>query len=395
MDFNPRNDGLRNSDIREWTRRIQEAKAVNLAQGLCHTEPTPQKIRAVRAARHAMLEGLRVIGFNTYSHYSGEPALRNLIARKALEYNNLRINPDTDVIVTCGASGAFECAVEALMQPGDEAIVFEPVYTYHTSLLRKKGVVIRPVRLRPPGWTFDVSELERAVTAKTKMIVLNTPNNPTGKVFLRSELESIAALCRRHPQISVVTDEVYEFMVFDGHQHVSFASLPGMWERTITMNSFSKPLGITGWRVGYAIAPEIAIKVMGFTNEYEYVCAPTPLQHGVLAAFEEWTPLHDQGRAFARKRDMLCDALSSAGLPHNRPQGSMYVLVDVGALGGADAVAINSRLIANPGVGGVPAQGFYSDETGKHQIRFCYGVMDSVLQVAAERLALLRGEMGG
>jgi aminotransferase len=383
----PFSRGQVNSDIREWTRLIESKGAINLAQGVCHVEPFPEKIAAIGAAREALEAGIHKSGWNTYSHFTGITELREQVARKAREFNHIREATADSVMITDGASGAFTCAMVSLVQPGghEEVVVFEPYYTYHTFLLKLLGITPKPVPLRPPHWSFTRHDLEAAASSNTRAILVNTPANPSGKVFSREELETIRSFCIER-DLWAITDEVYEFMVYDGLEHASLASLPGMWERTVTMQSFSKPLSITGWRVGSALAPPEVLRCLGFANEYAYVCAPTPLQHGVIAGFKDWRSFLPQRDIYQRKRDILCTALESAGLRIYRPSGSIYVLADVSRFGLEDDVAVNMMLIDRVGVGGVPAHGFYSDDSGKQQIRFCFAVEDEILHEAAQRL---------
>ncbi len=386
MKLSPYVTGARNSDIREWTNYIQERNAINLAQGICHIEPSEEKRQAVASACEMVERGLTQSGYNSYAHYSGIPELRRVIAAKAKGFNGLDVDADSEILVTNGASGAFNCAVHAIAQAGEEVILFEPLYTYHIYLLRIHGFQPRTVRLRPPAWSFTIDDLEAAYSEKTRAIVVNSPANPTGKVFSCAELRIVAQFCEKH-DLWAITDEVYEFMTFDGLSHVSLAALPGMWERTVTLNSFSKPLGLTGWRVGYSIAPREITQAMGYFNEYAYVCAPTPLQRAIATAFENWRAFEGLRRIYQHKRDILCKALHVAEFPYHEPKGAFYVLVDVSRLGLEDGEAANRRLIDKPKIGGVPAHDFYTDGSGKQQIRFCYAVEDRVLQDAAERLS--------
>lgn len=383
--------GLKNSDIRKWTLYIETRGAINLAQGICHVEPSNEKKKVVATACAMLERGLVERGYNSYAHFSGIPKLRQVIAQKAKAFNGLDVHPDTEVLVTDGASGAFSCAVSALTNPGDEIILFEPYYEYHASHLRSVGRLSKTVRLRPPNWSFTLADLEAAWSERTKAIVVNTPANPSGKVFSEDELSMIASFCEKK-DIFAVTDEVYEFMTFDGLQHRSLAALPGMWKRTVTINSFSKPLSITGWRVGYSIAPRELTQAMGYYNEFGYVCAPTPLQHAIAEVFGEWSVFTQLSGVYQAKRDILCNALRKTGLSFYEPKGAFYVLVDISSLQLGDDVAANTRLIDDPGIGGVPAHDLYTDESGRYQIRLCYAIEDALLRDAADRLRRLARE---
>jgi aminotransferase len=269
--------GIEQSDIRRMSRVCMDLGGVNLGQGLCD-QPVPD---AVKAAAKAAIDADHSI----YSKYEGIDPLRAAIARKMAAYNGLPCDPDTEVLVTAGSTGGFVAAALSFVEEGDEVILFSPFYGYHLNVLKMARPVIRSVTLRGPDWAFDRDELARTFDAKTKAVVINTPCNPCGKVFTREELAFIAGLCVEHDCLAI-TDEIYESILYDGREHVSIATLPGMRERTITLSGFSKTYNMTGWRLGYAVAaPELTAR-MGVVNDLLYICAPTPLQHGVLAALE-------------------------------------------------------------------------------------------------------------
>ena len=391
--------GLKNSNIRRFTDLCNARKAVNLAQGLCHVECSAIKLKAIEAYKEALDKGKTLPGFDTYVSYKGIPILLQRIAEKARAYNKFSEidpgNPGRNIMVTAGALGAFNCALEAFLEPGDEAILFQPYYSFYRDQLLVKHMVPRAVTLRPPHWAFTREDLEAVVSARTRAIVVNTPGNPTGKVFRQDELALIADFCHDHDLIAI-TDEVYEFMVFDGLQHISLATLPGMWERTVTISSFGKMLSATGWRIGYVIAPEELIREMGYSNEFETACASAPAQWAVAAALEDLEPFLALGQVFQRKRDLLCCALDKAGFHFQKPSGAVYVLVDVASLMSSwnltTSEEVTLRLIENPGIGTVPAEDFYLDDSGSRQVRFCFAVFDGLLRDAEERLASLQIE---
>src|SRR6266403_107117 len=234
------------SEIRVMSVECERVRGVNLAQGVCDTEVPPVVRRAAEAAIEA--------GANQYTRLDGIPALRQAIARKMRDYNRLDVDPDREVLVTSGATGGFSAACLALLNPGDEVILFEPFYGYHTHTLRAMGVVPLFVRLDAPDWKFKAEDVERVITPRTRAIVINSPANPSGKVFSRKELESLADIVIRR-DLTLFTDEIYEYFLYDGQQHTSAASLPGMAERTVTVSGFSKTFSITGWRIGYVTCP--------------------------------------------------------------------------------------------------------------------------------------------
>ena len=270
------------AEIRSMTIECEKVNGINLAQGVCDTEvPLP-----VRNAAYAAIDQ----GVNTYTRYDGLAELRRAIARKLRDYNNITADPDTDIIVSAGSTGALYSACLALLDPGDEVIVFEPYYGYHVSTLVAVEAVPVYVTMRPPEWTFEPRDLESAITPRTKGIIVNTPANPSGKVFSLPELECISELAIHH-DLFVFTDEIYEYIVYDGHHHISPGSLPGMAERTITISGFSKTFSITGWRVGYSVSDARWAQTIGYVNDLVYVCASAPLQAAVSAGIEELHPV--------------------------------------------------------------------------------------------------------
>jgi aminotransferase len=374
--------GIAQSDIRKMSRRAMELGAVNLGQGICD-QPTPDP---VKAAAKAAIDADRSI----YSKYEGIDELRRAIARKMAAYNGLPCDPDTEVLVTAGSTGGFVAAALSFVQEEDEVILFSPFYGYHFNVLRLARPTIRSVTLRGRDWAFDEAELRRAFTPRTKAIVINTPCNPCGKVFTRAELELVARLCLEHDCLAI-TDEIYEYILYDGHRHVSLATLPGMRERTITLSGFSKTYNMTGWRLGYAVAPPELTARMGVVNDLLYICAPTPLQHGVLAAFDLPPAYYEQmSRDYARKRAQTMAACDAVGLQSLPPQGSYYLMVDVRGAGFADDRAAADALLSRCGVAAVPGSSFYVDPAdGRHQLRLCFAKQDHDLDKACAGLARL------
>jgi aminotransferase len=326
-------------------------------------------------------------GLNTYTRFDGLAELRAALAVKLAKYNGIIADPDTEITISVGATGSFHCACLALLNPGDEVILFEPAYAYHINAILAVEAVPRVVRMRSPEWAFSWADLEQAVTSRTKAIVVNTPGNPSGKVFTRMELENIAELADRH-DLFVLTDEIYEYFLFDGRQHISVASLPGMAERTITIGGYSKTFSITGWRIGYSVAHARWARLIGAMNDLLYVCAPAPLQYGVTVGIRELGQSFYAAlaRDYQAKRDRFCEALSKAGLPPSVPQGAYYVLADVFRLPGETGKARAMYLLDKTGVAGVPGEAFFTGADGHRFIRFCFAKTDADLDAACRRI---------
>ena len=355
---------------------------VNLAQGVCDTEvPQPVAARAVEAIAQ---------GHNIYTRLDGIAPLRQAIADKLARHNGMTADPDGEILVTSGATAAFQAACMALFDPGDEVILFEPFYGYHLNTLRSLRVNAASVPLAAPNWAMDLNALRAAVTPRTRGIVINSPSNPCGKVFSRSELEAIAALAIEH-DLFVITDEIYEYFVFDGTQHISPATLPGMAERTISISGLSKTFSITGWRVGYLVADRRWLGAIGYFHDLLYVCSPSPFQHGAAAGLMQLPDSFYTGLSveYQAKRDMLCAALAAVGLTPSIPQGAYYVLADVTNLSGATARAKARNLLRDTGVAAVAGTAFFADGRGENLIRFCFAKRDEDLQRACELLRTL------
>ena len=373
---------LAHSEIRAMTQACVQAKGLNMAQGVCDT-PAPPVV--LRAAAQAMEQGK-----NVYSRFDGLSELRQAIARKLVQYNGIVADPETDVTVSAGATGAFHCACLALLNPGDDVIIFEPYYQYHISALLAVEAVPVMVKMRAPDWAFSPAEVERAITPRTKAIIVNSPGNPSGKVFSRQELESIAAITQQH-DLFVFTDEIYEYFLYDGRTHVSLATLPGMADRTITIGGYSKTFSITGWRIGYSVAVARWTQAIGAMNDLLYVCAPTPLQAGVAVGIQELPDsfYRDLAHDYQRKRDRFCQALARAGLTPSIPQGAYYVLADTSRLPGTTGKERAMCLLERIGLAGVPGEAFFSGSDGKQFIRFSYAKTDADIDEACSRIAKL------
>ena len=380
--INQRMAALGHSEIRAMTQACVQAKGLNMAQGVCDT-PVPPVV--LQAAAHAM-----ECGKNAYSRFDGLPELRRAIAQKLARYNGIVADPETDVTISAGATGSFHCACLALLNPGDEVILFEPYYQYHISALLAVEAVPVTLKMQAPDWTFSTTEVEEAITPRTKAIIVNSPSNPSGKVFNRQELEGIAAIVQQH-DLFVFTDEIYEYFLYDGRTHVSLATLPGMAGRTITIGGYSKTFSVTGWRIGYSVATAQWAQAIGAMNDLLYVCAPTPLQVGVAVGIQKLpdTFYRELVREYQRKRDRLCQALAEAGLKPSTPQGAYYVLAETTRLPGKTGKERAMFLLETIGLAGVPGEAFFSGLEGRAFIRFSYAKIDSDIDDACRRIARL------
>jgi len=371
------------AEIRVMTIECEKAGGINLAQGVCDTG-VPPPVSA--GAKRAMDDG-----FNCYTRYDGLPQLREAIARKMLSYNGISVNPENEVVVSAGSTGALYCACLALLDPGDEVILFEPFYGYHINTILAVEAVPRYVNMRPPDWTFSEEELERAVTPRTKAILVCTPANPSGKVWTAAELEKAAAFARRH-DIFIFTDEIYEYFVYDRRKHISPGSLASVADRTITISGYSKTYSITGWRIGYCVCRRQWADMIGYVNDLVYVCAPAPLQLGVAAGIDGLPHSFYSGlcEEFDRKRDLICSTLAGIGLKPHVPQGAYYVMADVSNLPGSTSKEKAMFLLSKTGVASVPGSAFYHDNGGENLVRFCYAKTDEELDKACARLRRLK-----
>jgi aminotransferase len=377
---NQRMSTLAHSEIRAMTQACAEVKGINMAQGVCDT-PVPTVV--LKGAEQAMESGK-----NVYTRFDGLPELRQALAAKLARYNGIEADPETEITVSAGATGSFHCACLALLNPGDEVILFEPYYQYHISALLAVEAVPVIVKMMAPHWTFSIDDLKHAITPRTQAIIVNSPGNPSGKVFSRTELEDIADVTRHH-DLFAFTDEIYEYFLYDGCQHLSLATLSGMGERTITVGGYSKTFSITGWRIGYSVAHQQWAGLIGAMNDLLYVCAPAPLQSGVASGIEQLPDsfYRDLARDYQAKRDRFCHALAKAGLTPSIPQGAYYVLADVSSLPGNTGKERAMYLLNKTGVAGVPGEAFFSGPEGHHFIRFSYAKTDSDLDEACRRLA--------
>jgi aminotransferase len=377
-----RTERITQSEIRAMTLACQRVQGINMAQGVCNLG-VPEPV--TRGVTQAMADG-----FNCYTKYSGLPELRQALAQKLADYNQLPVDPEQEIVVSAGATGAFYAAGLALLEPGDEVLVFEPYYGYHVSLLQALETVPKFVALQPPDWTFSLAQLEAAVSPRTRAMVVCTPGNPCGKVFTREELLQLGAFAERH-DLLIFSDEIYEYFLYDGRTHVSPAALPGLRERTITISGYSKTFSITGWRIGYSVQDRRLTEAIGYMNDLVYVCAPAPLQIGVAAGIRELDASFYQGLLveFAAKRSQICTTLEKAGLRPYVPHGAYYVLADVSRLPGRTSKERAMYLLAQTGVATVPGSAFYAGNGGDGLVRFCFAKSAAELDEACARLARL------
>jgi aminotransferase len=371
------------SEIRRMTLECARVEGINLAQGVCDTE-VPAVVR--QAAQQAIDSG-----FNTYTRYDGLWELRSAIAAKQERFTGLPVDPQREVVVSAGATGAFYCACMALLNPGDEVILFEPYYGYHVSTLKALQAVPVYVRTFPTDWSFTYQDLARVSTGRTRGIMVNTPSNPSGKVFTRAELEVIARFAAEN-DLFVFSDEIYEHFVYDGLRHSSPATIPGMAERSITISGVSKTFSVTGWRIGYCICDAKWAEAIGHFNDLVYVCAPAPLQMGVARGLMDLTEDYYRGllNDYTGKRDRICSALRKAGLTPHVPRGAYYVLADLSILQGANSKERAMDLLRRTGVACVPGGAFYQGDAGEALGRFCFAKKDEVLDEACERIEQLK-----
>ncbi|QDU21222.1 pyridoxal phosphate-dependent aminotransferase [Urbifossiella limnaea] len=372
------------SVIRETTRLAQRHGAVNLGQGMPDFDP-PEEVKeaACRAIRD---------GFNQYAVTWGIAPLRAAIAEKARSFNGLAwADADEHVTVCCGATECLMATMLALVDPGDEVVIFQPFYENYAPDALLTGAEPRWVRLNPPDWSFDPAELRAAFGPRTKAIILNTPNNPTGKVFTRGELTQIAELCQEFDAVAI-SDEIYEYIQFTDRPHVSIASLPGMADRTVTISGLSKTFTVTGWRLGYTVAPAAITAGIRKAHDFLTVGAPHPLQVAGAAAMalprSYFDGLKDHYRT---RRDLFLPYLQEAGFVARPPDGAYYVMADFSALSDLDDVAFVRRMIETVGVAGVPGGSFFRPkDAGRTQVRFMFAKREETLRDAGERLLRLR-----
>jgi aminotransferase len=382
------------SEIRAMSVACDNLGGVNLAQGVCDTDP-PAVV--IAGAEKAIRDG-----YNIYTRLDGIARLRHAIAKQIARTHRIDVDPEREILITSGATGAFQAALAALLNPGDEVLLFEPFYGYHAGMIRGVRGVPVPVALSLPAssepeWKLDPEAVRAAITPRTRAMVLCTPSNPAGKIFILSELEQLAALAEEH-NLFLFTDEIYEHFLYpraDGTptQHLSPASLPGLRERTILISGFSKTFSVTGWRVGYLVADAKWIPSIGYFHDLLYVCAPAPFQHACADGVEQLPQSFYQALAddHLSKRTVLVQALGAVGLTPYIPDGAYYILASTGSLQGANAAEKSRYLLARTGVASVAGSAFFRNgsPTGESLLRFCFAKKDADLAEAVRRLATL------
>ncbi len=371
------------SVIRAMSQMARKYEAINLAQGFPDF-PCPEELKI--AACEAIHDDI-----NQYAVTWGDAQFRQAIAQKAGAYLGIPINPDTEVTVTCGATEAMAALMLATVNPGDEVIVFEPYYENYGPDAIIAGAVPRYVTLHSPEWRFDEAELAAAFNEKTKAIIINTPHNPTGKVFSREELEIIARYCQKW-NVLAFTDEIYEHILYDNHQHVSMASLPGMRDLTVVINGLSKTYSVTGWRVGIVIAPEDITNAVRKMHDFLTVGAAAPLQRAGITAMQLPQSYYTELAAkYNEKRSIMMRILDEAGIKYFRSQGAYYVFSDISDFGYQTDVEFTHYMIKDVGVAVVPGSSFFSrPELGRKFVRFCFAKKPETLQAAQLRLQKLK-----
>lgn len=365
------------------TRVALQYGAVNLAQGFPDFPCPPE----LKQAAHEAIEA----DVNQYAITWGDKPFREAIAKKVNWYLGLDINPETQITVTCGSTEAMAAVMLATVDVGDEVIIFEPYYENYGPDAILASATPRYVTLHPPHWTFDEAELRQAFNANTKAIIINTPHNPTGKVFTREELNLIAELCQKW-DVLAFTDEIYEHILYDNTEHIAIATLPGMAERTVTINGLSKTYSVTGWRVGYILANPELTSAIRKVHDFLTVGAPAPLQRAGVAAMQLPPSYYQQlAKLYHHKRDSILKILDQVGIPYFIPKGAYYVFADITKFGYQTDIEFTNHLIKQIGIAVVPGSSFFSQpEKGHSFIRFCFSKKPETLQAASEKLLKLQ-----
>jgi len=369
------------SDIRAMSRLCDAVGGINLGQGVCDLPTPPPVARAANAAIDASIA--------IYTAPEGIKPLREAIAADLHKRYGREVDPASEVVVTSGATGGFAASLLAVCDPGDEVILFEPYYGYHLNTVLALGLVPKLVPTRPPFWNIDEQAFASAIGPRTRAVVVCTPSNPSGKVWTPAELDWLIDALEAH-DIFAITDEIYEHIVFDGERHVPLATRKNASSRCISISGFSKTFAVTGWRLGYLTAPPDAARRITVAHDLLYVCAPTPLQHAMVAglAMPE-SYFAGISQSYQKKRDILCSALADAGLFPYVPKGAYYVLADIRKLGAKNAKEAALKLLSDLKIASVPGTSFYADPVGDTLCRFCFAKEEDVLEEAAKRIRTL------
>jgi N-succinyldiaminopimelate aminotransferase len=372
-------EGIPPTIFTEMSALAARTQSVNLGQGFPDLDGPPEVIaRAV----HALESGL-----NQYAPGPGVPALRQAVARHQLRHYGIQLDPDNQVVVTTGCTEGIAAALLGLVDPGDEVVVLEPYYDSYPAMIQMAGGVRRPVTLRAPDFRLDTDELRAAVTPRTRFVLLNAPHNPTGTVLTPEELQAVADVAIEHDLV-VVTDEVYEHLVYDGRQHVPLATLPGMFERTLTLSSAGKSYSFTGWKVGWATGPADLVSAVLAAKQWLTFTSGSPLQPAVAFALDEEPDFPAALAAdLQERRDRLCTGLALIGLDVRVPEGTYFASTDIEALGWPDGLSFCRALPDRAGVVAIPTQGFYDSDAGRHLVRWAFCKDTAVIEEGIRRLA--------
>ncbi|MFZ2013078.1 MAG: pyridoxal phosphate-dependent aminotransferase [Nocardioides sp.] len=372
-------DGIPPTIFTTMSALAQRTGAVNLGQGFPDADGPAALLDAADHALHS--------GANQYAPGPGVPALRQAIARHQRRHYGLDLDPDTQVVVTTGCTEGISASLLGLVDPGDEVVVLEPYYDSYTAMIQIAGGVRRPVTLRAPDFRLDVDALRAAVGPRTRFVLLNSPHNPTGTVLTRAELQAVADLAVERDLV-VITDEVYEHLTFAEHEHVPLSTLPGMFERTLTLSSAGKSYSVTGWKVGWATGPAALVSAVLAAKQWLTFTSGAPLQPAVARALDE-EPAWPRGlaRDLQARRDLLCDGLSALGLDVRRPEGTYFALTDISALGWDDGMEFCLALPERAGVVAIPTQPFHDSDAGDQLVRWAFCKEAAVIEEALSRLA--------
>ncbi len=372
------------SDIRAMTMECIKHGGINLGQGLCEL-PTPTEI--VRAAQIALEEDTKCV----YSPAEGIAPLRKVIAEKLKRENQINVNPDNEIVITSGATGGYAATLMALLNPGDGILMFEPFYGYHVNTALLAELEPHYVPMTSKNLDLDEASIRASIKPNTRAVVICTPSNPSGKMWSADELRLIAKIANEF-NLLVITDEMYEYFRFDGRDHISPMALPELADRTVTLMGLSKTFSITGWRLGYVAARAHLAEKIKLANDLFYVCAPTPLQHGVVAGFRiDRSYFLALQTEFRIKRDKICEVLEKVGMSPILPQGAYYVLADISRFGMNDSKAFAMKFLIEAKVATVPGRAFFNSAVGNNYVRLCFAVNDEALNRACENIAQFKG----
>lgn len=372
-------EGIPPTIFSEMSALAVRTRSVNLGQGFPDVDGPPEVIARAVAALES--------GHNQYAPGVGTPALRQAVARHQLRHHGLELDPDSQVVVTTGCTEGIAAALLGLVDPGDEVIVLEPYYDSYTAMIQMAGGVRRPVTLRAPDYRLDPDELRAAVTPRTRFVLLNSPHNPTGTVLTRDELQAVADLAIEHDLV-VITDEVYEHLVYDEHEHVPLATLPGMFERTLSLSSAGKSYSFTGWKVGWATGPSELVGAVLAAKQWLTFTSGSPLQPAVAYALDEEPDYPARLAAELReRRDLLCAGLAEVGLDVRVPEGTYFATTDISALGWPDGRSFCLALPERAGVVAIPTQVFYDSDAGRQLVRWAFCKETEVIEEGLRRLA--------